>query len=146
LVLNKADLLLLWVANLRTLLRWLVCDRSSGIKVLELSASSGTSLVISLSRIERPCQCICQSSPVGKSSLIQRAATGIDLRVELSSQRTGTHTTTTAKPISGDVGDSPGIHEFGLTHISHRPAGRVYRVRCFSWLAKFRDCAICMNG
>ena len=86
-------------------------------------------------------------SGVGKSSLINALLPGIDLRVGPLSESSGqgTHTTTTAKlfhfPDGGDLIDSPGIREFGLTHISHDDLLEGFvEFRPYLGHCRFRDC------
>jgi len=146
LVLNKADLLLNGeFADIRA---WLDVYAQLGYEVLELSASSGKGLNELRVALKDHISVFVGQSGVGKSSLINALLPGIDLRVGALSESSGqgTHTTTTAKlfhfPEGGDLIDSPGIREFGLTHISHEDLLEGFvEFRPFLGHCKFRDCA-----
>lgn len=87
-------------------------------------------------------------SGVGKSSLVNKLLPDLNTRVGALSEVTGkgTHTTTTAHlfhfPLGGDLIDSPGIRDFGLTHVTQQDveAGFLefadYLGRC-----RFRNCS-----
>ena len=145
LILNKADLLR--QGNYADIRAWLDVYARLGYQVLELSASSGSGLDDLRRALRDHIRVFVGQSGVGKSSLINALLPGIDLRVGPLSESSGQgmHTTTTAKlfhfPDGGDLIDSPGIREFGLTHISHDDLldgfieFRPYLGRC-----RFRDC------
>lgn len=145
LILNKADLLR--QGNYADIRAWLDVYARLGYQVLELSASSGSGLDDLRRALRDHISVFVGQSGVGKSSLINALLPGIDLRVGPLSESSGQgmHTTTTAKlfhfPDGGDLIDSPGIREFGLTHISHDDLldgfieFRPYLGRC-----RFRDC------
>lgn len=145
LVLNKADLML--QGDYRELRNWLDDYGRLGYETLCLSAGSGEGLDALRQALKDRISVFVGQSGVGKSSLINALLPGVDLRVGALSELTnkGTHTTTTARlfhfPAGGDLIDSPGIREFGLTHISHEDLlegfieFRPYLGRC-----RFRDC------
>lgn len=145
LLLNKADLL-------RTpehdwLQQWLADYAALGYRTLRLSADRGEGLEPLHEALKDHVSVFVGQSGVGKSSLINALLPGVDLRVGALSESTGkgTHTTTTARlfhfPAGGDLIDSPGIREFGLSHISQDDLlegfieFRPHLGRC-----RFRDC------
>lgn len=86
-------------------------------------------------------------SGVGKSSLIDRLLPDQVLRIgDLSvDSRKGTHTTTTARlyplPAGGELIDSPGIREFGLTHLNAQQVTEGFvEFREYLGHCRFRDC------
>ncbi|MCG7600343.1 small ribosomal subunit biogenesis GTPase RsgA [Halomonas sp. McH1-25] len=86
-------------------------------------------------------------SGVGKSSLIDRLLPDEALRIGALSEdsRKGTHTTTTARlyrlPAGGELIDSPGIREFGLTHLDERQVTEGFvEFRDVLGHCRFRDC------
>lgn len=145
LIMNKADLLAQGdYADIRA---WLDVYARLGYQVLELSASSGTGLDDLRAALRDHISVFVGQSGVGKSSLINALLPGIDLRVGPLSESSGqgTHTTTTAKlfhfPDGGDLIDSPGIREFGLTHISHDDLLEGFvEFRPYLGHCRFRDC------
>ena len=86
-------------------------------------------------------------SGVGKSSLIKRLLPEASIRVgELSELADkGRHTTTTAElfhlPGGGRLIDSPGVRDFGLTHVSQEDVANGFREFWpFLGNCRFRDC------
>ncbi|MEH6388270.1 MULTISPECIES: small ribosomal subunit biogenesis GTPase RsgA [Pseudomonas] len=145
LVLNKADLLN--QAEFAYLRGWLDEYARLGYRTLCLSADSGDGLDELRGELKGRINVFVGQSGVGKSSLINVLLPGEDLRVGALSDATnkGMHTTTTAKlfhfPEGGDLVDSPGIREFGLTHISHDELLEGFiEFRPFLGHCKFRDC------
>ncbi|TVP91859.1 MAG: small ribosomal subunit biogenesis GTPase RsgA [Pseudomonadaceae bacterium] len=145
LVMNKADLL--DPQRDAELLGWLESYQALGYPVLRLSASAGEGLDQLQARLRDQISVFVGQSGVGKSSLINALLPGTDLRVGALSDSTGkgTHTTTTARlfhfPAGGDLIDSPGIREFGLTHISHDDLLYGFiEFRPLLGLCRFRDC------
>lgn len=144
LVLNKTDLLPDDGGELRGLLsRYETLgyevvststQRSDGLDALHRQLTDRTSVFVG-------------QSGVGKSSLIDRLLPDEALRIgELSvDSRKGTHTTTTARlyrlPAGGELIDSPGIREFGLTHLDAQQVREGFvEFRPFLGQCRFRDC------
>ena len=145
LVLNKADLL--ESGDFESIRAWLDDYAALGYQTLCLSAGSGAGLDGLREALRDRISVFVGQSGVGKSSLINVLLPGVDLRVGALSEATskGTHTTTTAKlfhfPAGGDLIDSPGIREFGLTHISRQELLEGFiEFRPYLGLCRFRDC------
>ncbi len=86
-------------------------------------------------------------SGVGKSSLIQRLLPDASIRVGALSEVAdkGRHTTTTAElfhlPGGGRLIDSPGVRDFGLTHVAPEAVFSGFReFSPYSGQCRFRDC------
>ena len=141
LVLNKADLLndAFWPEQLehyaalgyRTLITHHGMPDAS-----DLAGLIGTNTVVLVGQ-----------SGVGKSSLIQRMLPDESIRVGALSALAdkGRHTTTTAElfhlPNGGRLIDSPGVREFGLTHIAAADIALGFReFSAFLGRCRFRDC------
>lgn len=145
LVLNKADLLA--QPEHAQIRGWLDDYAALGYRTLCLSADSGNGLDQLREELRGHVNVFVGQSGVGKSSLINALLPDADLRVGALSEMTGkgTHTTTTARlfhfPAGGDLIDSPGIREFGLTHISHADLLEGFiEFRPFLGHCRFRDC------
>ncbi len=145
LVLNKADLL--EHGDFADIRAWLDDYAALGYQTVCLSAGSGAGLDGLREALKDRISVFVGQSGVGKSSLINVLLPGVDLRVGALSEATakGTHTTTTARlfhfPAGGDLIDSPGIREFGLTHITRQELLEGFiEFRPFLGLCRFRDC------
>ncbi|MEZ5525351.1 MAG: small ribosomal subunit biogenesis GTPase RsgA [Pseudomonadales bacterium] len=86
-------------------------------------------------------------SGVGKTSLVNTLLPEVDARVGALSETTrkGMHTTTTAQlfhlPEGGNIIDSPGIREFGLTHVTPQQLTEGFiEFTPLLGHCKFRDC------
>ena len=86
-------------------------------------------------------------SGVGKSSLIKRLLPEASIRVGALSEVAdkGRHTTTTAElfhlPGGGRLIDSPGVRDFGLSHVNADAVAHGFReFRSFLGECRFRDC------
>jgi ribosome biogenesis GTPase len=143
-VLNKSDLLDPQESPLLELLKsyaalsyptLLVSSRSrAGLAQLEERLAPGTSIFVG-------------QSGVGKSALVNALLPGVNtLEGSLSEGVTkGRHTTTAARlfhfPGGGNLIDSPGIREFGLTHLEPEELLRGFiEFRPFLDGCRFRDC------
>ncbi|MHB0774523.1 small ribosomal subunit biogenesis GTPase RsgA [Halomonas sp. WWR20] len=144
LVLNKIDLLPAEGGALRELL-----DRYSalGYPVVSATTQHPQGLDALHARLTERTSVFVGQSGVGKSSLIGRLLPDEELRVGALSvdSRKGTHTTTTARlyhlPAGGDLIDSPGIREFGLTHLDeHQVTEGFIEFHEFLGHCRFRDC------
>jgi ribosome biogenesis GTPase len=97
--------------------------RSIGYRVLCTSAVSGEGMDEFEAALKDATSVIAGPSGVGKSSLLNRVAPGLDIRTQTVSDKTskGRHTTTHAAlhplPGGGRVVDTPGIREFGIVEV-----------------------------
>ena len=145
LLMNKADLL--DPNNQAQLEALLKVYRSLDYPLLEVSTQSGVGLEALQAQLNGRISVFVGQSGVGKSSLVNILLPGVDTRVGALSENTGkgTHTTTTAKlfhfPGGGELIDSPGIREFGLSHITRDDVESGFS-EFRPWLGhcKFRDC------
>src|SRR5690606_25372554 len=87
-------------------------------------------------------------SGVGKSALVnaQLPGTGTQEGRLSTAEAKGRHTTTAARlyhfPDGGDLIDSPGIREFGLSHLEPEQVWQGFReFRAYLGDCRFRDCA-----
>ncbi|WP_069383407.1 small ribosomal subunit biogenesis GTPase RsgA [Halomonas caseinilytica] len=157
LVLNKIDLLPDEGGELRSLL-----DRYAalGYPVVTTTTATRTGLEALQRQLKGRTSVFVGQSGVGKSSLIDRLLPDEELRIGALSEdsRKGTHTTTTARlyrfpgsapPDSalgeddsgGELIDSPGIREFGLTHLdADQIADGFIEFRDYLGRCRFRDC------
>ncbi len=150
LLLNKEDLL--GDTQEPALEALLQTYRDIGYTVLRCSCESGRGLDPLQQHLRERTAIFVGQSGVGKSSLINRlrntqGATDQDAAVGALSvgRQKGTHTTTATRlyhlPDSGDLIDSPGIREFGLTQLD---AGQVFdgfiEFRPLAGRCRFRDC------
>jgi len=145
LLLNKADLIA--PDNQARLESLLSVYRGLGYPLLEVSAQSGHGMDELRQQLDERISVFVGQSGVGKSSLVNTLLPGIDTRVGALSESTGkgTHTTTTARlfhfPGGGELIDSPGIREFGLSHINRFDVEEGF-AEFRQWLGhcRFRDC------
>lgn len=150
LVLNKTDLLPDEGGELRGLL-----DRYRGIgyQVVATSTEVDGGLDALYAQLADRTSVFVGQSGVGKSSLIDRLLPDEQLRIGALSEdsRKGRHTTTTAQLYhlaapdeslaSGELIDSPGIREFGLTHLTEREVTEGFiEFAPYLGLCRFRDC------
>ncbi|OBX37544.1 putative ribosome biogenesis GTPase RsgA [Halomonas elongata] len=160
LVLNKVDLLPDEGGELRTLLERYA---ALGYPVVTTTTATSRGLDALHRQLKGRTSVFVGQSGVGKSSLIDRLLPDEDLRIGALSadSRKGTHTTTTARlyrlPSStadnapdaptgeedsgGELIDSPGIREFGLTHLNaDQVADGFIEFRDYLGHCRFRDC------
>ncbi|WNK21353.1 small ribosomal subunit biogenesis GTPase RsgA [Halomonas piscis] len=111
-------------------------EQHAGLDALSRQLAGRTSVVVG-------------QSGVGKSSLIDRLLPNETLRIGALSDETrkGTHTTTTARLYAmpgvegGVLIDSPGIREFGLTHLDAETVTEGFiEFRPYLGHCRFRDC------
>ncbi len=145
LLLNKSDLL---VAALRaTLQDMLELYRSLHYSTLIVSSRSREGLTALEQLLSARTSIFVGQSGVGKSALVNALLPGVNtLEGTLTEGATkGRHTTTTARlfhfPGGGNLIDSPGIREFGLTHLEPGALLRGF-VEFHPYLegCRFRDC------
>ena len=144
LVLNKIDL----IENKENpkLEALLSIYRNLGYQVFEVSAKTTNGIQSLEKALADQTTILVGQSGVGKSSLINRL--GLDKLTqtgELSAAKyKGTHTTTTARLYhmgKFDLIDSPGIREFGLSHITAQEILKGFKeLNELALLCKFRDC------
>lgn len=122
LLLNKADLLATQAdPRVQSLVQ---TYEDLGYPLLKVSAHVGDGITQLEHMLKERISVFVGQSGVGKSSLVNRLLPDINTRVGALSELTqkGTHTTTTARlfhfPQGGDLIDSPGIREFGLSHVT----------------------------
>lgn len=144
LVLNKIDLLPADGGALGVLL---ARYEALGYAVVKATTKDAYGLAALHDRLTGRTSVFVGQSGVGKSSLIDRLLPDEALRIgALSTEsRKGTHTTTTARlyrlPAGGELIDSPGIREFGLTHLDERQVTEGFvEFRDRLGHCRFRDC------
>ncbi len=146
LLLNKSDLLQEDEQNEAAQL--VSIYRKLGYQVLSVSALTGTGLDELQQQLKDKVSAFVGQSGVGKSSLVNSLLPDTETAVGELSPLTGkgTHTTTTARlfhfPNGGSLIDSPGIREFGLSHVQQQDveAGFI-EFAPFLGLCRFRDCS-----
>ncbi|MGQ4879566.1 small ribosomal subunit biogenesis GTPase RsgA [Billgrantia sp. LNSP4103-1] len=146
LVLNKIDLLPADGGDLGVLLSRY---EALGYPVVTTTTAREAGLDALLERLTGRTSVFVGQSGVGKSSLIDRLLPDEELRIGALSKdsRKGTHTTTTARlyrlPMADDAEliDSPGIREFGLTHLDELQVAEGFiEFRDLLGRCRFRDC------
>jgi ribosome biogenesis GTPase len=142
LVLNKADLLEPGDELARQLDRYGELGYRTLTTHHELPGASDLTTLIG-----RDTLVLVGQSGVGKSSLIQRLLPEASIRVGALSEVAdkGRHTTTTAElfhlPGGGRLIDSPGVRDFGLTHVAPEKVFNGFReFSPFLGQCRFRDC------
>ncbi|MCF7980651.1 MAG: small ribosomal subunit biogenesis GTPase RsgA [Pseudomonadales bacterium] len=144
-LINKADLLK--GKEKEQMLDIIKLYEKIGYKCITTSTKSETGLTSLNKSLVAHTSIFVGQSGVGKSSLINAILPNANLRTAALSDATGkgTHTTTTAYlyhlPTGGNIIDSPGIREFGLTHISDEELIEGFiEFRPYFGHCKFRDC------
>ncbi|SFH21554.1 small ribosomal subunit biogenesis GTPase RsgA [Modicisalibacter xianhensis] len=144
LVLNKVDLLPEDGGELGALLERYA---ALGYAVVRATTRTTHGLDALHGRLQARTSVFVGQSGVGKSSLIDRLLPDEALRIGALSEdsRKGTHTTTTARlyrlPAGGELIDSPGIREFGLTHLDEQQVTEGFvEFRDVLGHCRFRDC------
>lgn len=146
LLLNKTDLLR---ADNRVAIETLLARyRAIGYPVLTACTTEHRGIEALEDALRGHTSVLVGQSGVGKSSLIAALLPGVDIRIgDLSEgEHKGRHTTTTARLFhlagGGDLIDSPGIREFGLSHIDPQRIEAAF-VEFRPWLGRcrFRDCS-----
>ena len=148
LVLNKVDLLPEDGGELGQLL---ARYRQLGYRVVQSTTETDTGLVALREQLANCTSVFVGQSGVGKSSLIDQLLPDETLRIGALSEdsRKGTHTTTTARlyrmqgqeAAQGELIDSPGIREFGLTHLDEQAVTHGFiEFHDFLGNCRFRDC------
>jgi ribosome biogenesis GTPase len=145
LLLNKHDLLR--DARSEELEALLALYASLGYATLRVSSKAGTGLDDLRAQLANATAIFVGQSGVGKSALVNALLPGVaTLEGTLSqAEDKGRHTTTSARlfhlPCGGRLIDSPGIREFGLSHIDARQVLEGF-VEFRQWLGtcRFRDC------
>jgi ribosome biogenesis GTPase len=153
LVLNKVDLLPAGDGELGELL---TRYQALGYPVVRTTTATEAGLEALREQLTGRTSVFVGQSGVGKSSLIDRLLPDETLRIGALSEesRKGTHTTTTARlytlydtdpdnqnGVNGELIDSPGIREFGLTHLDEETVTDGFiEFRPFLGHCRFRDC------
>ncbi len=142
LVLNKTDLIQRDADSLDTLKHYAALGYQTLTTHHQMSDASDLLRVIN----HRTLVLVGQSG-VGKSSLIKRLLPEASIRVGALSEVAdkGRHTTTTAElfhlPGGGRLIDSPGVRDFGLSHVNADAVAQGFReFRSFLGECRFRDC------
>lgn len=142
LVLNKSDLL----TDQHPYRDWLLDYQQLGYTVLTTSSQQSEDSALT-TLIDGKTLVLVGQSGVGKSSMIGRLLPDLDIKVGALSEGVGKgrHTTTAARifqlPCGSRLIDSPGIREFGLSHISASEVARGFReFHNLLGHCEFRDC------
>lgn len=148
LVLNKVDLLPEDGGELGLLL---TRYQQLGYPVVKSTTATEAGLTALRQQLAECTSVFVGQSGVGKSSLIDQLLPDETLRIGALSEdsRKGTHTTTTARlyrmqkdgNLQGELIDSPGIREFGLTHLDEQAVTEGFiEFHDFLGHCRFRDC------
>ncbi|MDR5898144.1 small ribosomal subunit biogenesis GTPase RsgA [Halomonas vilamensis] len=153
LILNKVDLLPEGDGELGELL---ARYQALGYPVVRTTTATEAGLATLREQLTGQTSVFVGQSGVGKSSLIDRLLPQETLRIGALSEesRKGTHTTTTARlytlydteadhenGVNGELIDSPGIREFGLTHLDEETVTDGFiEFRPYLGHCRFRDC------
>lgn len=144
-ILNKTDLL--DVATRADLEQRLAVYRNLGYEVVFTSTKQAHGLDALQQALREHTVIFVGQSGVGKSSLINALFPAANALIGDVSSATGKgqHTTTTASvyhlPGGGDLIDSPGVREFGLTHAEADDVERAYpEIREAAQHCRFNDC------
>ena len=145
LVLNKSDLI--DDQNRKEMDDLLSIYSNIGYSVLEVSSYSEFGMDKLARALDKHTSIFVGQSGVGKSSLIQTLLPSEELKTAAvsSANLRGRHTTSTARlyhfSSGGSLIDSPGIREFGLTHLTRRQVTDGFcEFRPYVGLCHFRDC------
>lgn len=145
LVFNKSDLIN--EQNESTVVELSQLYRSLNYQVIQSSTKNRNGLDELYAALQEKVNVFVGQSGVGKSSLVNMLLPEVNARVGGLSEQVGlgTHTTSAATlyhmPCGGDLIDSPGIREFGLTHVdADRLIQGFPELQELSEQCKFRNC------
>ncbi|MEZ5013704.1 MAG: ribosome small subunit-dependent GTPase A [Chitinophagales bacterium] len=120
---------------------------TAGYPGFATSVTTGEHLDDFKALLQNKCSLLTGHSGVGKSSLVNAVAPGLDLKTGEVSRITskGQHTTTFAcmhmLPFGGSIIDTPGIKEFGLVDIEAYEVGHYFpEIRAIMGECKFNNC------
>ncbi|MDX5448162.1 MAG: ribosome small subunit-dependent GTPase A [Bacteroidota bacterium] len=121
--------------------------RNAGYQTLRTSATQGDGLEALKDLLKDRTSLISGHSGVGKSTLINQIAPGLDLKTaEISeTHQQGQHTTTFAEmfflPFGGQIIDTPGIRGFGLVRMEKEEIGHYFpEIFSLSKQCRFHNC------
>lgn len=144
-IINKTDLLKR--KHIETLEEWTDTYNSIGYQTFPLSVTTGKGLDEVRAMLKGKVSLISGHSGVGKSSMINAIAPGLELKVDEISAKynKGKHTTTYATMYQLDMDtfivDTPGIKEFGLSQIEPEElSGYFAEMREYAGQCKYNNC------